>query len=546
MKKAIIKITLICILLISNDIYSQEDKTVELTTTGTGITKDVAIHNALRSAIEQAFGVFISSKTEILNDELLTEQIIALSNGNIQQYDVISEIQINNNTEYAVSVKSKVSVSKLTSFIESKGIEIEFKGGVFAMNIKQQQLNEKSELKAIEEMTAVLKKISDNSFDFEVEPYGEPTVNIDNEQLWNIPLLIKVKLNSNFENYKNYFQKTLKAITMNDAEAQNYVDLKKPMYTVILRNSKKEIDTIVPLKNLENQINSLLSNPKNLIEIHDKSKYKDAVSYYECGWPYDGKRIIISKQLEDESSYSLKKMAKLSYKECDSIGIRLIGGFPLYEKYNLRNEKSSLAIQNLMLYFAHSLQNFILDDGLTKRKYSDLVNKYSFYKNQPNYLSEMKNASIATYDVFSPVILSSYDNSTHSSYSLSILKGNPFIGNRKDDLKSSLEINDRTPPYEIDLSEDFPRRLNGSYQYISVFPLTSAIVQDRYGIKPSEFYFPLLQKEFENGLMTEYNIAIQFNYLKDTKGVSTAYLYVDKKNIEDINKLKGYKIYPDK
>ena len=537
MKKALIKITLILSLICSNNIYSQEDKTVELTTTGTGINKDVAIHNALRSAIEQAFGVFISSKTEILNDELLTEQIIAVSNGNIQQYDVISEIQINNNTEYAVSVKSKVSISKLTSFIESKGIEAEFKGAVFAMNIKQQQLNEKSELKAIEEMTAVLKKISDNSFDFEVEPYGEPTVNIDNEQLWNIPLLIKVKLNSNFENYKNYFQKTLKAITMNDAEAQNYVNLKKPIYSVILRNSKKEIDTIVPLKNLENQMNSLLSNPKNLIEIHDKSKYKDAVGYYECGGPDDGKRIIVSKQLEDESSYSLKKMAKLSYKECDSIGIRLIGGFPLYEKYYLRNEKSSLAIQNLMLYFAHSLQNFILDDGLTKRKYSDLV-KNVFNRRDDSYYRE-KNSSIATYDVFSPVILSSYDDS--SSYSLSILKGNPFIRNRKDDLKSSLEINDRTTPFDIDLSEDIPKRLT-SHNYISVFLGVHALK----GI--SEFYFPLLQKEFENGLIinSEYNIAIQFNHLKDKKGVSAAYLYVDKKNIEDINKLKGYKIYPDK
>jgi hypothetical protein len=127
MKKIIF---IIFILLISNNIYSQEDKSVELTTTGTGITKDIAIHNALRSAIEQAFGVFISSKTEILNDELLTEQIIAVSNGNIQQYEIISEIQINNNTEYAVSVKSKVSISKLISFIESKGIEVEFKGSL--------------------------------------------------------------------------------------------------------------------------------------------------------------------------------------------------------------------------------------------------------------------------------------------------------------------------------------------------------------------------------------------------------------------------------
>jgi hypothetical protein len=63
MKKYIL---IIWILFFSINIYSQEDKTVELTTTGIGKSKDIAIQNALRSAIEQAFGVFISSKTELL------------------------------------------------------------------------------------------------------------------------------------------------------------------------------------------------------------------------------------------------------------------------------------------------------------------------------------------------------------------------------------------------------------------------------------------------------------------------------------------------
>ena len=118
MKKILNIITLF--ILISNNFFAQEDKTVELTTTGTGKTKEIAIHIALRSAIEQAFGVFISSKTEVLNDELLTDQIISVSNGNIQQYDIISEMPIDDNTSFAVTVKSKVSISKLTSFIESK------------------------------------------------------------------------------------------------------------------------------------------------------------------------------------------------------------------------------------------------------------------------------------------------------------------------------------------------------------------------------------------------------------------------------------------
>lgn len=101
MKKTCKTVILFSLMQMNLSIFAQEEKTVEFTTTGTGKTKDIVIHTALRSAIEQAFGVFNSSKTEVLNDELLTDQIISVSNGNIQQYDIISEIPIDDNTSFA-------------------------------------------------------------------------------------------------------------------------------------------------------------------------------------------------------------------------------------------------------------------------------------------------------------------------------------------------------------------------------------------------------------------------------------------------------------
>jgi len=53
-------------------VFSQNDKTVTLTVSAQGQTISEAKQNALRDAIEQAFGTFISSNTEILNDELVT------------------------------------------------------------------------------------------------------------------------------------------------------------------------------------------------------------------------------------------------------------------------------------------------------------------------------------------------------------------------------------------------------------------------------------------------------------------------------------------
>lgn len=77
--------------LLSSQAFAQENGTVTLVVTGQGITKDEAKQNALRSAIEQAFGTFVSSKTEILNDELVKDEIISVANGNIQKYEIISE-----------------------------------------------------------------------------------------------------------------------------------------------------------------------------------------------------------------------------------------------------------------------------------------------------------------------------------------------------------------------------------------------------------------------------------------------------------------------
>ena len=59
---------------------SSSNKTTTIVVTGQGKTKYEAQQNALRNAIEQAFGAFISSKTEVLNDSLVKDEIVSVSN----------------------------------------------------------------------------------------------------------------------------------------------------------------------------------------------------------------------------------------------------------------------------------------------------------------------------------------------------------------------------------------------------------------------------------------------------------------------------------
>lgn len=54
-------------------VYGQKEKQneISLTVIGEGKTKEHAKMNALRNAIEGAFGTFISSNTSVLKDELI-------------------------------------------------------------------------------------------------------------------------------------------------------------------------------------------------------------------------------------------------------------------------------------------------------------------------------------------------------------------------------------------------------------------------------------------------------------------------------------------
>lgn len=67
---------------------------VTLVVSGDGETKDKAINIALRSAIEQAYGTFVSANTTIVNDELTRDEIVTISNGNIKGYKELSSMQV--------------------------------------------------------------------------------------------------------------------------------------------------------------------------------------------------------------------------------------------------------------------------------------------------------------------------------------------------------------------------------------------------------------------------------------------------------------------
>lgn len=211
----------------SFNLCAQEDKTVTLVVSGQGTTQDEARQKALRGAIEQAFGVFISSKTEILNDNLVKDEIVSVANGNIQKFDIISETLLPNNT-YVSTLNASVSISKLTNFCQLKGINAEFKGGLFAMNIAMQELNEKNEKQGVDNLYQTFIDILPKCLDYKIVP-SDPVY--DNNK-WKVGLNIDVTLNKNYEVLTNYISQFIKSISMKEADVNSYNSLNKPFYPI--------------------------------------------------------------------------------------------------------------------------------------------------------------------------------------------------------------------------------------------------------------------------------------------------------------------------
>lgn len=88
-------------------------KEVSLVVSADGATKSQAIDNALRSAIEQTYGTFVSANTQILNDELVKDEIATVSSGNIQKYKEVAAVTLpNGNTSVTLSVTVSLSMPK--------------------------------------------------------------------------------------------------------------------------------------------------------------------------------------------------------------------------------------------------------------------------------------------------------------------------------------------------------------------------------------------------------------------------------------------------
>ncbi len=225
------------------------DKTVIITVTGQGKTIDEARQNALSSAIEQTYAAFISSSKTILNNKLVKDEILTVSNGYIQKYEVLDETKLPDGT-LATSLKAIISISMLKNIVDSKGLKLEFQGGLFALKIKQQILSENAEVKAIWNTLFMLNPILNQSFDYKISANNPKALDNNNKE-FAVPILVEVNTNSNIEFVFNYLKKILNQLSLNSQDKASYTNLNKEIFplkidsNIYLFRKKESISAII-------------------------------------------------------------------------------------------------------------------------------------------------------------------------------------------------------------------------------------------------------------------------------------------------------------
>lgn len=222
MNKLKISILLVfCGIQISINTFAADNKKdnsiVKLVVSAEAPTREDAINFALRSAVEQAYGVFVSSSTVLENDELVKDKIATVSSGTVASYEEIDAMK-NLAGNWFVTIEAKVSIGKMLSYSHQSGMNSNVDGSAIIARQKLIKLNRENTKIALNNLFDQLEALAPDLFDFQVvSNYLGIT---DNETKTRFLLAVKVLETPNTKNFIKVFTSTLTALSIPEDEAK--------------------------------------------------------------------------------------------------------------------------------------------------------------------------------------------------------------------------------------------------------------------------------------------------------------------------------------
>lgn len=182
--------SLVLLVFVSTIGYTEEpEKTEKVVITGIGVDIDKAKQNAIRNAVEQVIGAYVTSDTIVKNSQLLKDEILSYSGGYVKETKVISQ-KVEGDGLFSIQIEALVVSSKLRRKLENLNIATK---KVEGESLFGEAFSKVVEQKSSGELLAkTLSKYPQASYLIEVgKPEIESTDSNSNRAKVSIPLVIK-------------------------------------------------------------------------------------------------------------------------------------------------------------------------------------------------------------------------------------------------------------------------------------------------------------------------------------------------------------------
>ena len=207
------KILLVLALSLSAVLSAQE---VTIVSIGEGADRSEAQNNAIRSALESTLS-FMTTNTMVENDVIVKDEINIISQGEVSESKILGEGELPDG-RYYVRMEVKLSEKHLIDYFQRTGTsEIEFKGSLFANNITRLQLNEKTELKAIQDLLSMAELYIGNTMNYYLLDATSPKQTPKSGK-WRLNYTVQGQLNANHDELVSLIIPGLKSIALNTNE----------------------------------------------------------------------------------------------------------------------------------------------------------------------------------------------------------------------------------------------------------------------------------------------------------------------------------------
>lgn len=159
---------------------------------GVGATSEAATHAALRSAVEQGVGVFVTSQTRVENDRLIQDRILSMSTGFVRRYQVVETRQGPSGVE--VRLLAEVGLTPLREALQAAGVQVQLSGRTLFANLDQEDEKRRQEVQVL---SSLFWEDVDrpSAWDFQVQ-LGTPLA--ANTGFSKVPLTVLARPNGNY------------------------------------------------------------------------------------------------------------------------------------------------------------------------------------------------------------------------------------------------------------------------------------------------------------------------------------------------------------